>query len=106
MEAGKIELPHIPDGCVHNGHMFYIKTRDMEERSALIDFMKQKEILACFTMFPSIPLLRALSSGGLTGEDKYTTRESERLLRLPMFYQLKEEEVDYIADKVKEFYGR
>lgn len=106
MEAGKIELPHIPDGCVHNGHMFYIKTRDMEERSALIDFMKQKEILAVFHYVPLHSAPAGLKFGRFNGEDKYTTRESERLLRLPMFYQLKEEEVDYIADKVKEFYGR
>ena len=86
--------------------MFYIKTRDMEERSALIDFMKQKEILAVFHYVPLHSAPAGLKFGRFNGEDKYTTRESERLLRLPMFYQLKEEEVDYIADKVKEFYGR
>ena len=106
MEAGKIELPHIPDGCVHNGHMFYIKTRDMEERSALIDFMKKNEILTVFHYVPLHSAPAGLKFGRFCGEDKYTTKESERLLRLPMFYQLKEEEVDYIADKVKEFYGR
>lgn len=104
-EAGKIELPTVPEGCVHNGHMFYIKTKDMEERSALIRFMKENDILTVFHYVPLHSAPAGLKFGRFHGEDKYTTRESERLLRLPMFYQLKEEEVDYIAGKVKEFYG-
>lgn len=104
-EAGKIELPFIPEGCVHNGHMFYIKTKDMEERTALIDFMKANEILTVFHYVPLHSAPAGLKFGRFHGEDKYTTKESDRLLRLPMFYQLKAEEVDYIAGKVKEFYG-
>ena len=104
-EAGKIELPIIPEGCVHNGHMFYIKTKDMEERASLIDFMKANDVLTVFHYVPLHSAPAGIKFGRFHGEDKYTTRESERLLRLPMFYQLKEEEVDYIAGKVKEFYG-
>lgn len=104
-EAGKIELPIIPEGCVHNGHMFYIKTKDMEERTSLIDFMKANDVLTVFHYVPLHSAPAGIKFGRFHGEDKYTTRESERLLRLPMFYQLKEEEVDYIAGKVKEFYG-
>ena len=104
-EAGKIELPFIPEECTNNGHMFYIKTKDMEERSALIDFLKENDILAVFHYIPLHSAPAGLKFGRFHGEDKYTTRESERLLRLPMFYQLKETEVDYIAGKVKEFYG-
>lgn len=104
-EAGKIELPFIPEGCVHNGHMFYIKTKDMEERTALIDFMKENEILTVFHYVPLHSAPAGLKFGRFHGEDKFTTKESDRLLRLPMFYQLKAEEVDYIAGKVKEFYG-
>ncbi|MCI8355445.1 MAG: dTDP-4-amino-4,6-dideoxygalactose transaminase [Lachnospiraceae bacterium] len=104
-EAGKIELPHIPEDCVHNGHMFYIKTRDMEERTALIRHLKESDILAVFHYVPLHSAPAGMKFGRFHGEDRYTTRESERLLRLPMFYQLKEEEVDYIAGKVKEFYG-
>lgn len=104
-EAGKIELPFIPEECTVNGHMFYIKTKDMEERSALIDFLKEKGILAVFHYVPLHSAPAGLKFGRFHGEDRYTTRESERLLRLPMFYQLKETEVDYIAGKVKEFYG-
>ena len=104
-EAGKIELPYVPKECVHNGHMFYIKTKDMEERSALIDFMKKNDVLTVFHYIPLHTAPAGIKFGRFHGEDKYTTKESERLLRLPMFYQLKESEVDYIAGKVKEFYG-
>lgn len=104
-ETGRITLPYVPEDCVHNGHMFYIKTKDMEERTALIDFMKANEILTVFHYIPLHSAPAGLKFGRFHGEDRYTTKESERLLRLPMFYQLKEEEVDYIAEKVKEFYG-
>ena len=85
--------------------MFYIKTRDMEERTALIRHLKESDILAVFHYVPLHSAPAGMKFGRFHGEDRYTTRESERLLRLPMFYQLKEEEVDYIAGKVKEFYG-
>ena len=104
-EAGKIELPVIPEGCEHNGHMFYIKTKDMEERTRLIDFMKANDVLTVFHYVPLHSAPAGMKFGRFHGEDQYTTKESERLLRLPMFYQLKEDEVYYIAGKVKEFYG-
>jgi dTDP-4-amino-4,6-dideoxygalactose transaminase len=103
-DRGIIELPFIPEECVHNAHMYYIKTKDINERSRFIDFMKQNGI---WTVFHYIPLHTApagLRFGCFHGEDVYTTKESERLVRLPMFYSLKESEVDYIVDKVKEFY--
>ena len=104
-EDGKIELPIVPENCEHNGHMFYIKTRDMAERTRLIDFLKENEILAVFHYVPLHSAPAGMKFGRFHGEDKYTTKESERLLRLPMFYQLTEEQVEYIAGKVKEFYG-
>lgn len=104
-EAGKIELPFLPENCQHNGHMFYIKTKDMEERTALIDFMKKHEILTVFHYVPLHSAPAGRKFGRFHGEDRYTTRESERLLRLPMFYQLTADQVEYIAGKVKEFYG-
>ena len=85
--------------------MFYIKTKDMEERSALIDFMKKNDVLTVFHYIPLHSAPAGQKFGRFHGEDRYTTKESERLLRLPMFYQLKEAEVGYIAGKVKEFYG-
>lgn len=103
-KAGKIELPHIPEGCIHNGHMFYIKAKDMEERTALINFLKKNDIYSVFHYVPLHSAPAGMKFGRFYGEDRYTTRESERLLRLPMFYKLTEQEVDYIAGKVKEFY--
>lgn len=104
-QTGKIELPTVPENCVHNGHMFYIKTKDMEERTRLIDFLKENEILAVFHYVPLHSAPAGMKFGRFHGEDRYTTKESERLLRLPMFYQLTEEQAAYIAGKVKEFYG-
>lgn len=104
MEAGKIELPVIPEDCVHNAHMFYIKAADLEERSALINFLKENGILAVFHYIPLHSAPAGIKFGRFDGEDKYTTKESERLLRLPMYYKLKLDEVDYISDKIKEFY--
>ncbi len=103
--AGKIELPVIPEECTNNGHMFYIKVKDLEERTQLDKFLKANDILPASHYIPLHSAPAGLKFGRFHGEDRYTTKESERLLRLPMFYQLKETEVDYIAGKVKEFYG-
>lgn len=104
-EEGKIELPCIPEGCVHNGHMFYLKTKDMDVRTRFIDFMKEKDIL---TVFHYIPLHSAPAGekfGTFFGEDEYTTKDSERLVRLPMYYSLTDEDQKYIISAVKEFYA-
>lgn len=104
-DKGIISLPVVPEGCVHNGHMFYIKTRDMQERTELIEFMKSNDILTVFHYVPLHSAPAGLKFGRFHGEDRYTTKESERLLRLPMFYQLTKEQVEWIAGRVKEFYG-
>ena len=104
-ERGKTQLPVIPKGCVHNGHMFYLKAADVEERTALLHFLKENGILAVFHYVPLHSAPAGLRFGRFHGEDRYTTKESERLLRLPLYYRLTEEEVDWIADKVKEFYA-
>ena len=104
-EAGRIELPTVPQGCVHNAHMFYIKAADIEERTALKASLARKEILAVFHYIPLHTAPAGMKFGRFHGEDRYTTRESERLLRLPMYYGLKNEEVDYICDSVKAFYA-
>lgn len=103
-EQGYIELPTVPEGCVHNAHMFYIKARDLEERTRLIDFLKKNEIWSVFHYIPLHTAPAGLKFGEFHGEDKYTTKESERLCRLPLFYSLELEQVDYIVSKVKEFY--
>ncbi len=103
-EAGKIELPYVPEYCEHNGHMFYIKTKDMEERTRLIHFLAEKDILAVFHYVPLHSAPAGMKFGRFHGEDKYTTKESDRLLRLPMFYTLTADETEYIAEQVKDFY--
>ena len=103
-EQGCIELPAVPEGCVHNAHMFYIKAKDLEERTGLIDFLRENEIWPVFHYIPLHTAPAGIKFGEFHGEDKYTTKESERLCRLPLFYSLELEQVDYIASKVKEFY--
>lgn len=101
----KISLPYVPEGCQHNAHMFYIKCKDIDERQALIKHLAENDIMAVFHYIPlhSAPAGKAL--GRFHGADEYTTKESERLLRLPMFYGLKSEQVDLICDKITEFYA-
>lgn len=104
-KKGLIELPYIPENCKHNAHMFYVKCKDLEERTKLIDYLKQNGIYAVFHYIPLHSAEAGLKYGRFHGEDKYTTKESERLVRLPLYYGLKEEEVKLVIDKVKEFYG-
>lgn len=101
---GRIELPVIPEGCVHNAHMFYIKTRDLEERQALIQALREQGILAVFHYIPLHSSPAGKKFGRFHGEDRYTTRESERLLRLPMYYSLTEENVNDVVSVIEEFY--
>ena len=103
-ERGLLRLPTVPEGCVHNAHMFYIKAKDLEERTALISFLKENGILAVFHYIPLHTAPAGVRFGRFHGEDVYTTRESERLCRLPMYFKLTGEEVSYITGKVKEFY--
>ena len=103
-EADRIDLPFIPEGCVHNAHMFYIKAADLHERSALIRFLKERDI---YTVFHYIPLHGAPAGkryGRFHGQDRYTTRESERLVRLPLYYGLEPEKVDLVCQAIHDFY--
>ena len=101
----KISLPYIPEECQHNAHMFYIKCKDIDERQALIKHLAANDILAVFHYIPLHTAPAGKSLGRFNGADEYTTKESERLLRLPMFYGLKPEQVDLICDKITEFYA-
>ncbi len=103
-DAGKLTLPVIPEGCEHNAHMFYIKAKDLSERTALLAFLKENGIQAVFHYIPLHTAPAGQRFGRFHGEDVYTTKESERLARLPMYYGLKEEQVRYIAEKIAEFY--
>ncbi|MBP3469149.1 MAG: dTDP-4-amino-4,6-dideoxygalactose transaminase [Lachnospiraceae bacterium] len=103
-EQKKIELPVVPDGCVHNAHMFYIKTKDLAERTEFIAYMKEKGILTVFHYVPLHSAEAGKKFGRFHGEDVYTTKESERLVRLPLYYGLTEEQNLYIIDQIKAFY--
>ena len=102
--SGKVILPTVPEGCVHNAHMFYLKLRNLQERTAFINYMKEKEILCVFHYVPLHSAPAGLKFGHFHGQDAYTTRESERLVRLPMYYGLSHEEQTYVCKSVKEFY--
>lgn len=101
---GLIELPYIPENCEHNAHMFYLKAKDLEERSQLIAYLKENGILAVFHYIPLHNSPAGQKYGRFSGEDKYTTIESERLVRLPMYYGLKEREIDYVVNTIYKFY--
>ena len=105
-QEGVIELPYIPEECTHNAHMFYIKTKDMEERKALISYLKERDIAVVFHYVPLHSAPAGLRFGRFHGEDRYTTKESERLLRLPMYYNLSESDQQKVIDAVHGFYHK
>lgn len=102
-EIGKIEIPTIPKGCVHNAHMYYIKLRDQTTRANFISHMKKCEIMTVFHYVPLHSAPAGLKFGRFNGEDKYTTMESDRLVRLPMYYHLKQEDCEKVICKAIEF---
>lgn len=102
----RISLPVIPDTCVHNAHMFYMKCKNLDERTALISSLKEKEIQAVFHYIPLHTAPAGQKYGEFSGIDQFTTKESERLVRLPLYYGLKMEEVEMIVEAVNEFYKR
>ncbi len=104
-DQGLIELPHIPVNCEHNAHMFYIKCKNIAERSNLIAFLKEKDISTVFHYIPLHSSEAGQRYGRMSGTDQFTTMESERLLRLPMYYNLEGNTVEYIAQQIKNFYS-
>ena len=101
----KIDLPFIPEECKHNAHMFYIKTKDLEERSRLISYLRTKGINAVFHYVPLHSAEAGLKYGRFSGVDKFTTKESERILRLPLHYNLSLSDVEKVCDAVIGFYS-
>lgn len=100
----KIQLPYIPQDCQHNAHMFYIKSRDIEERTYLIDFLRKKGITAPFHYIPLHSSVQGKKCGVFSGEDRYTTDTSDRLLRLPMYVDLTTSEIEYVCEQIYSFY--
>ena len=101
---GLIELPIIPDDCTHNAHMFYIKVRDFEMRTKILKYLVEHNIWSVFHYVPLHSALAGIRYGRFDGIDKFTTQESERLIRLPMFYGIKKDEIIFIVSTVKKFY--
>ena len=97
--------PFVPGECTHNAHMFYIKLKDLEERTRFIKYMKDNDILTVFHYIPLHTAPAGLKYGRFHGEDKFTTKESERLVRLPLYYGLEAEKIDYICDKIFGFWS-
>jgi len=103
-DKGFIELPFVPSYCEHNAHMFYIKAKDIEERTKLIEFLKENGAMAVFHYIPLHGSPAGKKYGEFRGEDRYTTKESERLLRLPMYHKLTKEDKDTVIDLIYRFY--
>ena len=105
-EQGLVSLPVIPEDCVHNAHMYYLKCRSLEERTEFISFLKERGVMAVFHYVPLHSAPAGLRFGRFHGEDKYTTADSDRLVRLPMYYGLSEEDRNTVIKAVKEFYAK
>ncbi|WP_010262500.1 dTDP-4-amino-4,6-dideoxygalactose transaminase [Treponema primitia] len=106
-EKGHIDLPHIPQECEHNTHIFYIKVKDIEERNKLIDYLNAASILSVFHYIPLHTSPAGKQFGRFQGIDRWTTKESERLLRLPMYYGMEEMDRETILNNIKAFfYGK
>ena len=100
-----IETSEIYPGKVHNAHMFFIKTKSLKERTKLMKFLQKKKISTAFHYVPLHESLKTRKYYRFHKDDRYTTIESERLLRLPLYYSLRQKDVQYITRSIKEFYG-
>ena len=102
---GLITLPTIPDGCVHNAHMYYLKLRDLQERTAFIAHMKAHGVSCVFHYIPLHSSPAGHMFGRFDGEDRYTTSDSDRLVRLPMYYGMTDEDRQTVIDAALSFFG-
>jgi dTDP-4-amino-4,6-dideoxygalactose transaminase len=105
-KEGFIELPTIPEHCRHNGHIFYIKVEDLRIRTELLSFLKEQGIHAAFHYVPLHSSPAGQRYGRFHGVDKFTTKESERLIRLPLFFKIKDKEIDYVIESIYRFFRR
>ena len=102
---GKLELPVIPEDCVHNAHMYYLKLKNLQERTAFINYMKENDVHTVFHYVPLHSAPAGLKFGRFAGEDVYTTKESERLVRLPLYYGLAQEDLEKVIRLVYAFFA-
>ena len=104
-ESGRIDLPHVPESCIHNAHMFYIKCRDLADRTAFIQHMREKQVSCVFHYVPLHSSPAGMRFGRLHGEDRFTSSEGDRLVRLPLFYGMTEEERDFVIASALEYFA-
>lgn len=104
--SGRVEVPSIPDGCVHNAHMYYLKLRDLQDRTDFIQHLKDNGIVAVFHYIPLHSAPAGLKFGRFHGEDRYTTSESDRLVRLPLYYGLTQEDQQYVIDTALDYLNK
>lgn len=104
-EMGKLELPHIPAECTHNAHMFYVKLKNLEERTKFIAYLKEHDILSVFHYIPLHSAPAGQKFGHFHSEDVFTTKESERLARLPMYYGLSEGDQGVVIETIKSYFA-
>ena len=105
-EEGKVELPVIPEECVHNAHMFYVKLNNLKQRTEFISYLKENGVQSTFHYIPLHSAPAGIKFGRFDGEDVYTTAESERLTRLPMYYDMSTEDREKVVDVVKSFFEK
>lgn len=104
-QAGHLQLMKSPEGCAHNAHMFFIKARDINQRTELIEHLRQRGITAPFHYIPLHSSIAGMKFSRFHGIDTYTTRESERLLRLPLYYKLSQHDQDCVISAIFEFFS-
>lgn len=104
-KKGKVELPSVPDGCQQNAHMFYLKLNDIEQRSAFISYLKEAEIMSVFHYIPLHECPAGERFGHFAGENNFTTKESERLARLPLFYNMSDVNQRTVINTILSFFG-
>lgn len=105
-EKGVVELPIIPDECVHNAHMFYVKLKNLEERTKFINYLRENDVQSVFHYIPLHSAPAGRKYGRFAGEDCYTTIESERLTRLPLYYGMKPEDREHVINCVKKYWEK
>ena len=105
-DEGKIQRPFVPEGCVHNGHLFYVKLRDLEQRTAFIAYLKAHGVASSFHYVPLHSAPAGIQYGRFAGVDEYTTKESNRLTRLPLYYGLTEADRAAVVQVVKDFFAQ
>ncbi|MCR5215986.1 MAG: DegT/DnrJ/EryC1/StrS family aminotransferase, partial [Lachnospiraceae bacterium] len=103
-EQGLMNLPVIPEGCVHNAHMFYVKLKDLAQRTDFMNYLKEHDIQSTFHYIPLHSAPAGIKYGRFDGEDEYTTKESERLTRLPMYYNLSQDDRIHVIEAVKKYF--